>query len=90
MTTVREITKYTYNGKEYKSLLDIKSEVENSLGLILDTFSNTMRVPLSTQQKLDIFAGIVSNKEAIKVLLSIELEKEINWQHTEVINILDI
>lgn len=89
MAEIEIVTKYKLDGVEYASTDKLKSHVENELGALIDKMSQSMATPLTTKQRLELFAGLVANKDQLKWLLSIDLPKSDNWDNNEFTNILD-
>lgn len=83
---VKRIEKYQYKGKEYKSLQDIYTELQNGLGVIIDRFD----VTLTPKQKLNILKGIVKDKKTLIGLLSVEIDNSDNSLYGDFKNILDL
>lgn len=89
MKTLKQITRYSLDGQEFTTLDKVKTHVEDRLGSLIDKLSQSLVEPLKTSQKLELFKAIVKDKALLVELLTVEYEKEVNWQHTETINILD-
>lgn len=88
---ITKIERFKFNGVEYKSLKDVKTHVENEIGKLIDKASQSMQAPLTPKQALTLFDFIVTNKEDIKSLLSVEYDKEPDdWQDQQTTNILDL
>lgn len=88
------ITKYSFKGKEYKSLKDIKEEIHNTIGL--EVLDKIVRV-CPPQKHKDLFAllDVLCLPEVRKILIecyTITIEKPSKeWnEEPEIINILDI
>jgi hypothetical protein len=79
---------FVLHGEEFSSLRKVHTDVENRLGAVIDTFD----VTLTPAQKLKIMAGMVHNKNAIKDLLSVDVDMNTNPNDIQVDlhNILDI
>ena len=69
---IQEVIRYKYEGKEYNSLKEVRTEVENRLGAIIDKISP----PLTFKQRLAILETLVNNKDEIKALLDVEYFSE--------------
>ena len=89
MIEIQKLTRYKFDGSEFNSLDAVKTHVENNLGALIDKMSNSLKVPLSTEQRLQMFDAVVSNKEELKKLLSIEYDNSDEWDRSNMINILD-
>lgn len=83
---IQRIEIYKLNGKEYRKLKDIKTEIENNIGNIIDKVC-----PLLTpKQKLSLLQVIIDNKKELVKNLSITINmNEDNFQGDSQ-NILDI
>jgi hypothetical protein len=69
MPQIEQVTRYKFNGKEYKTLNKIKQEIEDDLGKIIDS----MDVTMTPRQKLNIFNTLVSSKsQVIKLLVVLQ------------------
>lgn len=89
MQTVKQITRYSLDGQEFTTLDKVKTHIENKLGALIDKLSQSLVEPLKPSQRLELFNAIVKDKAVLVELLTVEYEKEIDWQYTETINILD-
>lgn len=87
---IKKITKYVLNGVEYNSLLAVQTKVENDLGSLIDKMSQSLVNPINSSDKMKVFEYLVLHKDALKALLSIELDQSDDWQTEEIINILDL
>lgn len=87
---IKKIEKFTFEGAEYTSLQAVKECIENRLGATLDKMSNSLSLPLSSKQKLELFDQIVKNRDAIIKLLSVEYDKSDRWEYEDLRNILDL
>lgn len=90
---IETLTKYAYNRVEYKSLQDVKTAVENSLGAIIDGWrKDTIHLHLLTpSQRLELFNCIVKDKKKLIRLLQVEFEEETDSLHSpKQTNILDL
>jgi hypothetical protein len=67
MPQIEQVTRYKFNGKEYKTLSKIKQEIEDDLGKIIDS----MDVTMTPRQKLNIFNSLVSSKSQVIKLLAV-------------------
>lgn len=90
MASITEVRKYTFENKEYTSLQQIKTVVENKLGIFIDTLD----VTLTPKQKLNILQGLIAYKTAVVYALSItylqETDDENCLYNTLEKNILDL
>jgi len=84
MSTITPKTVYPYKGKEYKSLADVKTCIENNIGAIIDTLPE--RLP--PKQALELLNVIIHNKNDLVALLTVEVESD-EWQERNR-NIFDI
>jgi hypothetical protein len=83
---ITEITRYEFDGKEYKTLQAIKTEIENRLGVIIDKCD----IPLSSKQRLSILKVFITNKESLEYLLGITFTVETSEYSEVTKNILDL
>lgn len=81
---IKTITRYKFDSKEYNSLSEIKTDIENRIGKIID-YSD---VTLSPKQRLNIFNAIIENKAEINRLLTITFTTE--GEEYQDKNILDL
>lgn len=81
-----KIERYKIEGKEFRSLCDAKTYIEDEIGKILD------KTPLrmDAKQSLDVFDAIVRNKSRLRELLSVETEIGGDETQGEIVNILDV
>lgn len=90
MASITEVRKYTFEKKEYTTLQQIKTVVENKLGIFIDTLD----VTLTPKQKLNILQGLIAYKTAVVYALSItylqETDDENCLYNTLEKNILDL
>lgn len=91
---IKEVKKYIYKGKEYNSLLELKNEIENIIGL--EVLDKIVRV-CPPQKHKDLFKllEVLCSPEVRKVLteclnITFESEPEFFGDEIEEINILDI
>lgn len=97
---IESITKYTYKGKEYFSLKEIKEEIHNTIGL--EVLDKIVRV-CPPQKHKDLFAllDVICSPDVRKTLvdcLTVTFEEEqelceygdLGADRTEEVNILDI
>lgn len=96
---IKEITKYTFKGKEYSSLSAIKEDIHNTIGVeVLDKIAKTC--PLQKHKDYFKLLDLLCSKEVRSVLLdclNVTFEQELTYYNqgslegdTEEINILDI
>lgn len=90
---VKEITKYVFKGKEYKSLKEIKEEIHNTIGLeVLDKVARVC--PLERHRDYEKLLNLLCSKEVRDVLiecLSVEFDEGDDCQDNVITtNILDI
>jgi len=92
--TVKSITKYVYKGKEYKSLLDVKEKIHDTIGVeVLDKIN---RVCIIQNQKdfiklLDVLCAPDVRKVLLECLnVEYEREGDYNSGFCELVNVLDI
>lgn len=65
---IKAITKYTFNGKEYHSLHDVKEELHNTIGLeVLDKINKTC--PLAKHKDYEKLLELLCSKDVRKVLV---------------------
>lgn len=64
---ITPITIYKFNGKKYRNLAAIKTEVENRIGAIIDYADMT----LTPKQKLNLLKAIANKKAELHKLLDI-------------------
>lgn len=83
---IQKIEIYKLNGKEYRSLKQIKTEVENIIGEIIDQVNPR----LTPKQKLDFLQVIIKNKKELCSALSIGIDLDDTNLHGDYKNILDI
>jgi len=83
---IQRIEVYRLYGKEYRSIKDIQTDIENKIGRIIDSFD----VTLTPKQRLNILAGMVKNKMEIVKLLSVEIDQSDDPMYRNMENILDI
>lgn len=89
---IQTITKYTYKGKEYKSLKELQDEIYNIIGEeVIDKINKTVEIRHKDLFKL---LDILCEPEVRKVLtevLNIEYSEYNEYEDkTEVFNILDL
>jgi hypothetical protein len=75
---IQQVVRYTYKGKDYKHLSNIKTLIDNQLGAILDSVNKSLPVhkQLITEQKQAIFDVLFedsSNRVNIVEMLSTDL-----------------
>ena len=98
---INSITKYKFNDKEYNSLIEVKDEVENTIGKeVLDKIQRTC--PLAKHADYLKLLNLLCSPDVRKVLntyLNITFEREIEELKddrsfydtpTETVNVLDI
>jgi hypothetical protein len=94
---IKEIKLYKLEGKTYNSLKEIKIEVENRIGAIIDTMSIPVH-QIGSAQRLHIFQILTNpeNREKLQKLLNVTYEQEIGGYNynplhsSETKNILDL
>lgn len=93
MNTIKSRTVYTYNNKDFNSLIAVKTEVENSLGVIIDHVNKVLPIhkQLGANQKLKILEVLTANKELVVDLLTVEFStgNQEWYEPRETFNILD-
>lgn len=93
MATIKEVTRYVFKGKEYKTLIDIQEEVHNTIGL--EVLDKVMRVCLPQKHKdLHNLLDLLCSKEVREVPIDcytniVEIYGE-SQDWCETINVLDI
>ena len=97
--TIKEITKYKFNGKEYNNLKDVKTTVENILGeKVIDEIINVCP-PAKVKDTLNILTVLTDPKirEVLIKYLNITYEDKVHSYDysplhgdTETKNILDL
>lgn len=99
MSKIKSITKYVFNNKEYNSLLEIKEEIHNTIGLeVLDKVARTC--PLEKHKDYFKLLDLLCSKEVRETLtkcFNVTFEQELPFYErdtlcgdTETINVLDI
>lgn len=68
---IEQVTSYKFNGKEYRNLAAIKTDIENRIGEIIDC-----DVTLTPKQKLNMLKAIVTNKAKLHSLLDVSFTIE--------------
>jgi hypothetical protein len=91
MSNIKSRTVYTYKGEDYNSLDAVKTEIENSLGVVIDQINKVLPVhkQIASDQKLAILEVLTANKELLVELLTVEFVDDNDWQGTKTFNILD-
>jgi hypothetical protein len=90
---IKEVTRYVYKDKEYKTLKEIKEAVENTIGEeVLDKINKTIEI---RHKDLIPLLDLLCSPEVRKVLLeslniTFERYKDFEEEETETINILDL
>jgi len=90
---IKSITKYEYKGVEYKSLLDIREKIHDTIGLeVLDVINRTC--PLQKHKDYNKLLDLLCSKKIRKVLLEC---LNVNYTYIDdfneeniTVNILDI
>ena len=91
--SVVAITKYSYEGKEYNSLLELKEDLHNTIGLeVLDQITRTC--PLQKHKDYEKLLDLLCSPTIRSVLLrtlNVNFEKYDEYtEEFETVNILDI
>ena len=86
MATITPKTIYPYKGKDYKNLKDLRTQIENEIGKIIDKLNRR----LAPKEALDLLNIIIANKSELVELLSVEVDLESDNLHGHFENILDI
>lgn len=90
---IKEVTRYVYKDKEYKTLKDIKTAVENTIGEeVLDKINKTIEI---RHKDLIPLMDLLCSPEVRKCLveslnITFEKYKDFDEEETETINILDL
>jgi len=90
---IKEVTRYVYKDKEYKTLKEIKTAVENTIGEeVLDKINKTIEI---RHKDLIPLMDLLCSPEVRKVLLeslniTFERYKDFEEEETETINVLDL
>jgi len=98
---INSITKYKFNDKEYNSLIEVKDEVENTIGKeVLDKIQKTCPLAKHTDYfKLLKLLCSPDVREVLNTYLNVTFEREIEELKydrsiynapTETVNVLDI
>ena len=93
MATVKEISKFVYQGKEYNSLLEIKEKLHDTIGLeVLDRINRVC--PPQKHRDFIKLLDVLCEPEVRKVLtecLNVTFEtEEDEFGSFETINVLDV
>ena len=83
---IKRIELYKYNNTNFSRLLDVKSEVEGSIGIIIDRID----VTLTPKQKLNILTELIKSKPELVKLLQVEIDTAPDTLQGDMKNILDI
>lgn len=89
---IQSITKYTYKGKEYNNLKEIKEVIHNTIGEeVIDTINKKIDI---RHKDLILLLDILCSKGVREVLtecLNVKFERYNEFkEETEVVNILDL
>jgi len=88
---IKEVTRYVYKDKEYKSLKEVKTAVENTIGEeVIDKINKTIEI---RHKDLITLMDLLCSPDIRKCLvesLNITFEKYIDEEETETINIFDL
>lgn len=91
MAKVKQITKYSYNGKEYDSLKDIQNDIHNTIGEnVIDKINKTIDIRHKDLFKLlEIFCSVEVRKTFLECL-NVTFTQEYEDGKETTVNILDI
>lgn len=67
---------YTYKGKDYNTVRQVKEAVHDEIGKVIDNLNLSPSVPFSPGQKLVLHDFLTQNCEILVQLLSIEFPEE--------------
>ena len=86
MSSINKIERYVYNGKEYRTLPDIKTAIEGALGALIDDIDIT----LTPKHKIHILMSLVNNHDVYSKLLTTTVDISDDNMYRDDKNILDI
>jgi len=86
MSSINKIERYAYNGKEYRTLPQVKTAIENELGsLIYD-----IDVTLTPKHRLHILMSLIENHDVYSKLLTNTVDISDDIMYSDDQNIFDI
>jgi hypothetical protein len=81
MMNLQRIERFQLDGREFPDIASAREYVESEIGKVIDSTP----IRLHPKQALDVYNAIVKNKERLRALLSVMVERD----NAEDVNILD-
>ena len=86
MSSINKIERYAYNGKEYRTLSQVKTAIEDELGKLIDDIDIT----LTPKHRLHILMSLRENHDAYSKLLTNTVDISDDNMYRDDKNIFDI
>ena len=86
MSSINKIERYAYNGKEYSTLPQVKTAIENELGTLIYDID----VTLTPKHRLHILMSLIENHDVYSKLLTNTVDISDDNMYSDDKNIFDI
>jgi len=86
MSSINKIERYAYNGKEYRTLPQVKTAIENELGALIYDID----VTLTPKHRLHILMSLIENHDVYSKLLTNTVDISDDNMYSDDKNIFDI
>ena len=87
---IKRVDRYVFQGKEYRTLEQVKAEIENQIGAIIDEITNGNNALSVPKSKLHILGQITKPEIRKKLVELLNIEVDINDGYDDPSNIFDL